>query len=324
MLKYIDATFDEIANANFQLYAKNPVITAFGVSPIIADPSVIAPKESHDGKWHLFAHGLLGIYSFSSNDGLTWENQGRVLPRGMRPDCSLIDGTYYLYYERTQTLLGKALSFLGGKWRSRIFLSTSKDLKDWTEPKLIINNDREYTVDERGISISNPFLTKIGDKYRLYYSAGQTYIPDCGFCEPTHISYAESDSLTGGFLTRETPIISPDEDSEYLNLCSGCLKVYKLKDCYLGLQNGIYRKGDKSHSTIMMLRSDDGVNFEFVKALLEPQETNDRIKGWMKQYVYACNLVKVEDEFRLYFNARNTSSNLTGREHIGVFIAKKA
>ena len=35
------------------------------------------------------------------------------------------------------------------------------------------------------------------------------------------------------YISLEKPIISPDENSKYLNLCSGCLKVYKLKDCYI-------------------------------------------------------------------------------------------
>jgi hypothetical protein len=42
----------------------------------------------------------------------------------------------------------------------------------------------------------------------------------------------------------------------------------------------------------------------------------------MAQYVYACCLTKYENKFRLYFNARNVSNNLLGRESIGVFEAE--
>ena len=68
----------------------------------------------------------------------------------------------------------------------------------------------------------------------------------------------------------------------------------------------------------MLLKSEDGVKFDFVKIFLAPTETDGKNKNWMKQYVYACNLVKYDGELRLYFNARNVSDNLRGREHIGV------
>ena len=163
-------------------------------------------------------------------------------------------------------------------------------------------------------------MLKVNEKFRLYYSCGQTFIKDCGFCEPTHISFAESDNVNKDYISIEKPIISPDENSKYLNLCSGCLKVYKLKDCYIGLQNGLFQENGKSHSAIMLLKSDDGINFQFVKPFLVPQKCGD--SNWMAQYVYACCLTKYENKFRLYFNARNVSNNLLGRESIGVFEAE--
>ena len=127
------------------------------------------------------------------------------------------------------------------------------------------------------------FKLNIKGKNRLYYSCGQTFIKDCGFCEPTHISFAESKAISKGYTSRTEPIISPDKNNKYLNLCSGCIKVYKLKDCYIGLQNGIYEDGGKSHSAIMLLKSDDGENFEFVKPFLVPQRCGDN--NWMAQFV---------------------------------------
>lgn len=321
MIKEIDINFKDLESAEFTLFEGNPVIENFGISPIVADPSVITPDKAHDGKWHLFCHALLGIYSFSSTDGISWQNDGRIIPRAMRPDCIYVDGTYYMYYERTQNLFDKGLTFLGKRWFSEIYLTTSCDLKTWSEPRLIIKNEREYMDGEKGVSISNPFLIKMGEKYRLYFSAGLTFVDDCGFSEPTHIAYAESDSLEGGFIPTAQPIISPDKDSKYLNICSGCLKVYRLNDCYVGLQNGIYKDGDKSHSAIMLLRSEDGENFEFVKIFLTPTANTGKDKNWMAQYVYACNLVKTGNELRLYFNARNVSDNLRGREKIGIYRA---
>jgi hypothetical protein len=180
-----------------------------------------------------------------------------------------------------------------------------------------LGNTRDYEVDEHGQALSNPFLIKINDKNRLYYSCGQTFIKDCGFCEPRYISFAESEKISSEYVSLEEPIIKPDKSLEHLNLCSGCLKVYRLKDCYIGLQNGLYEKNGKSHSAIMLLKSEDGVNFEYVKQFLVPQLCGE--SKWMAQYVYACCLTYHNNKFRLYFNARNVSNNLLGRESIGVF-----
>ena len=63
----------------------------------------------------------------------------------------------------------------------------------------------------------------------------------------------------------------------------------------------------------------DGLKFKFEKMLVEPQIVHG--KDWMKQFVYASHLVKCGDTLRLYFNARNVSNNLTGRECIGIYEA---
>ena len=165
------------------------------------------------------------------------------------------------------------------------------------------------------MSISNPYLVQENSINRLYYSCGLTYIKDCGFCEPTHISYAESEKLTDGYVSAEKPIISPDRNNPYLNLCSGCLKVYRLSDGYIGIQNGIYEKDGKSHSAIILLTSSDGLNFEFAKMLVEPAVVDG--KNWMKQFVYASHLVRHGNILRLYFNARDTANPILGRECIG-------
>ena len=142
-----------------------------------------------------------------------------------------------------------------------------------------------------------------------------TYIEDCKFCEPTHITYAESKNITQGYISADAPIISPDKGKPYLNLCSGCIKVYKLQDGYIGIQNGIYEKDGKSHSAIFLMTSENGLDFDFNKMLVEPQLVQG--KDWMKQFVYASHLVRCGDKLRLYFNARNVANPILGRECIG-------
>jgi len=316
----INITFDEFNKLEFNLYDKNPIIKNPLNSFVIADPSVITPDDSHDNKFHLFCHTFFGVYMYDSNDGINFKRKLKITNRAMRPNINYIDGTYYLFFERTKPVICNLLSLIGLKWKSEIYCSVSTDLKSWCKPYPVITKSRDYHEDNRGIAISNPFLLKADDKYRLYYSCGLTFIKDCGFCEPTHISFAESNCIDKDYISLEKPIISPDENSKYLNLCSGCLKVYKLKDCYIGLQNGLFQENGKSHSAIMLLKSDDGINFQFVKPFLVPQKCGD--SNWMAQYVYACCLTKYENKLRLYFNARNVSNNLLGRESIGVFEAE--
>ncbi len=316
----INLTFDEFSKAEFSLYEGNPIIHNPLSSFVVADPSVLTPDVAHDGKWHLFCHTFFGVYRYESEDGISFCNKGKIAKRAMRPNINYIDGRYYLFYERTRPPVMNALSLIGFKWKSEIYCTESDDLINWCEPYPVIQNTRNYEKDDKGIAISNPFLIKKENTYRMYYSCGQTFIKDCGFCEPTHISFAESESITKGYISRETPIISPDKNKKYLNLCSGCLKVYRLKDCYIGLQNGLFEENGKSHSAIMLLKSDDGINFEFVKPFLVPQKCKN--SNWMAQYVYACCLTYYDGRLRLYFNARNVSNNLTGRESIGLYEAK--
>ena len=313
-------TFEQFNTAEFKLYEGNPILKNPWNSFVIADPSVITPDVSHDGKWHLFYHTFFGVYHYESADGISFENKGKIVNRAMRPNINYIDGKYYLFYERTRPVIFNLLSLVGAKWKSEIYCVETENLIDWTKPYLVIGKTRDYEEYNNGFAISNPFLMATESGYRMYYSCGQTFIEDCGFCEPTHISFAESESVTNGYISREKPIISPDKNIQYLNLCSGCLKVYKLADCYIGLQNGLFEENGKSHSAIMLLKSDDGINFEFVKPFLVPQTCGN--SRWMAQYVYACCLTYYKGELRLYFNARNVSNNLTGRECIGMYEAE--
>ena len=306
-------SFNDILNADFRMYKNNPVLEYSLPSLVVADPSIITPDKAPDRRWHLFAHTFFGVYHYVSDDGISFSKINRVAKRAMRPDVNVIDGEYYLYFERTRAPILNALNSVGVMWKSEIYMSKSSDLENWSEPQRVIAHTRDYEACKTGIAISNPFLIKKDDKYRLYYSCGQTFIKDCGFSEPTHITFAESEFPDRGFVSREAPIISPDKNNKYLNLCSGCIKVYELKDCYIGLQNGIFEENGRSHSAIMLLKSDDGENFSFVKPLIVP----DKKYPWMAQFVYACNMTYYDGKLRIYFNARNVAEMVKGRESIG-------
>lgn len=315
-MRSFPVTTKEFTELVFTQYEGNPIVKHTPFSTVIADPSILTPAETHDGKWYMFCHTLYNVVKTVSDDGVNFSRPEKVLPRGMRPNINRIGGKYYLYYERTQPLLPKAISMVGGKWYSEIYLTTSDDLVSWSKPIPIITKEKPYHTYEKGTSISNPFLTEIGEKYRLYYSAGLTYLEDCRFCEPTCISYAESDIPDGNFISQEKPVITPDVNDPGMNRCAGCIKIYRVKDGYIGLQDGIYRteKGD-SMSAIRLLASEDGKKFKFVKNLVEPGIFYERT--WMAQYVYACDLVYFDGKFRIYFNARDKANPLSGRENIG-------
>lgn len=300
---------------------RQTVDEAVGGSWVVADPSLLTPETSHDSKWHMFFHTTFGVYHAESTDGLDFAKPVKITNRAMRPNINLIDGRYYLFFERTRPLIMNALNVVNiAKWNSEIAVVESTDLKNWTSPRPVIRNIREYERSDRGTSISNPYLLQENGINRLYYSCGLTYIKDCGFCEPTYISYAESKRITDGYLSAEKPIISPDKNDPYLNLCSGCLKVYRISDGYIGIQNGLYEKDGKSHSAIILLTSADGLNFKFAKMLIEPQIVDG--SDWMKQFVYASHLVRYGDILRIYFNARDVANPILGRECIGYAEAK--
>lgn len=306
---------EQILNVKFNICAK-PLMRPWGGSFVVADPSVLTPDVAHDGRWHMFFHTTFGVYHAESDDGLRFEKPRKIANRAMRPNINYIDGRYYLFYERTRPLIMNALNVVNvAEWKSEIHVIESADLNNWTEPKPVIANTRDYEKSERGISISNPYLLQENGVNRIYYSCGLTYIRDCGFCEPTYVSYAESKRITDGYLSAQKPIISPDKNDPYLNLCSGCLKIYRIADGYIGIQNGLYEKDGKSHSAIILLTSDNGLDFRFAKLLIEPQVVDGN--EWMKQFVYASHLVRYGNKLRIYFNARNVANPIFGRECIG-------
>ncbi len=208
----------------WKLYPKNPILKSPCFTPLIADPSLILNTESPDGKFHLFCHTLFGIHRYESNDGFKW-NSGKLLFRhGMRPFVYKENNIFYLLYERYTPFQIVFSWFSSWKWNSHVEIRTSKDLKTWSFPKKILEPSLNWHVHTSyGKSIGNPCLVKIeNNKYRLYYSASLSLIPDCGFCEPTYIGAAESDEIFGPYTYLKNPLIFPDNPNR--NLAAGSIK----------------------------------------------------------------------------------------------------
>ena len=312
---FSDITTEQLLKLDFEMPPQNPVLRPFD-SLVVADPSLLTPDGCHDGKWHIFFHTNLAVYHFISDDGIKFNKAAKIVNSAMRPNINYIDGRYYLFFEKTRSPVANLLNLVGlTKWMSEIYVTESTDLINWSEPKPALEFSKDFEKTGKGYSLSNPFFLRENGVNRLYYSCGLTFIKDCGFSEPTYISYAECGEVNGKYKASDSPILKPDRTDPYLNLCSGCLKVYKTADGYLGIQNGIYEKDGKSHSAILMLSSSDGLKFKFEKVLVQP----DMYRGadWMKQFVYASHLVRYKNELRLYFNGRDTSDMIKGRECIG-------
>jgi len=321
-------TVQEFLALDWQLVTENPLIVPPGwfAGPIVADPTFSGPDTSSDGRWHLFAHTLHGIEHFVSQDGVEWAHADRVTRRGMRAFLVMFEGTFFLFYEQPRFYYADVLSLLHVRWRSTIVVITSRDLMHWSAPVTVLEPSLPWhTGSPYGDSVSNPCVIKADSKWILYYSAGLTHVADCGFEEPTFIGAAVADTITGPYVPISKPLLSPNPDLPFCNLCCGSMKVMKLDDGFAGIQNGIYTDKDgKSGSALLRLISLDGFHFDYVDRERLFFGPNRLGRGWMRSHVYACDFrpVPSANAWYLYFNARNDWSWIRGRECIGCLTAR--
>jgi predicted GH43/DUF377 family glycosyl hydrolase len=289
---------------NWEDHPENPLIEPPWPEFLLGDPTVVPPEESPDGKWHLFANSLLGIQHYTSREGIHWRRERKIGP-GFRPYVYKEDDTFYLFVEH----------FTVPQFRSHIMVRTSGDLWNWSEMTEVLKPELSW---EGNVvkTVGNPCLIKVGEHYRLYYSAWVVFFPDLGFCEPRHISAAQADSIAGPYEKLPEPIISPSNSDPYCNRAAGAIKVIfdDKRGLYYGFHNGIYRDGQGlSRSAIRLLSSEDGLSWEKVypEPIISPEGD-----GWKKAFVYQLDVKRVDDEMWLYYNAR--SGWRFGKERIGL------
>ncbi len=297
----------DLAKAKWVDHPRNPLIDPQPPNWLVADPTVLTPDKTPDGKWHQFANGVGYIMHFTSDDGLAWTQLGGKLFRGFRAFVFPENGEFYLFYE----LHAKTYH------RSGVVVRRSADLQTWTEPQPLL----EARSGGDGFLprfLGNPCLIKTAGGYRLYFSSSWIFLRDCLFFEPKFIGVAESDHLLGPYRRQPLPLFAPDAKHPYRNFGAGSLKVYADGEGgYWGFNNGIYLDAERrSRSAILLLRSPDGLHFEQVhdQPIVAPEP------GWKKALVYAFDLVDYNGEIRLYFNARD--GWLKGRERIGCVVAE--
>ncbi|MFA6033590.1 MAG: glycosyl hydrolase family 43 [Myxococcota bacterium] len=292
-------------------YPGNPMIEPAG-DGLIGDPTIVLPADAPDGRWHMFANGLMGIHHLTSADGLSWNmlsatlfSIGVVRPYVFR-EKTATGSVYYMFVEK-----------FDGMTASETDYSTSTDLKKWADLKTLLKPELAWETDPHA-TLGNPFLMYRADqkKYWLYYSASNVFIPECNFYEPLQIGVATSENILGPYTKNPSPIISPDSANPLRNMGAGSIKLLgeKVGGRFIALSNGIYSDSEgKSRSAIEVLSSTDGLKWDYVCNGVVVAPSGD---GWKKAFVYAFDTVRVGDQIRMYFNARDDWAG--GIERIGM------
>ena len=133
-------------------HPENPLIEPPGWEWLIADPTVITPKDSPDGLFHMFANSLRGIRHYLSEDGVRWTKKGaKPLFPGLRPFIFVEDG-FHLFYERIRPR------------GSVVAHRFSNDLFAWSKPRTIL--EPRFPWEGRIIATNgNPCLVKFDGRY---------------------------------------------------------------------------------------------------------------------------------------------------------------
>ena len=123
---------------------------------------------------------------------MAWRNLGMAAGNAMRAFVRRFPDGYRLYVE-TYRPFAIPLQLLPRRprWRSRIEVRFSRDLRSWGPPRVLVEPTLPWQRDERlGDSVGNPCLVRDGRRWLLYFSASLCFVPDCGFDEPRFIGRA--------------------------------------------------------------------------------------------------------------------------------------
>jgi hypothetical protein len=340
-------TVDEFTRLAWRV-VEEPVLRPPAGSPIVADPTFLLPHDTPDGRWHLFAHSTWGLHHFTSADGLAWSKPRLAVRHAMRAYVRREGAAYHLFYERYPAFRLPLTIVPGLRWRSWVEHRTSYDLVTWSAPSTALRPTLSWHHTQGlGAAVGNPTVLRAGDAgWTLYYSAALVRVPDCGFNEPVHVGIAHADGIEGPYRPEPSPILSPRRDDPRANLGAGALRVLRLSDGYVGLQNGIAWDAARarSSSALSVLTSRDGRAWRYAhdQPIIRPSaDATDRPRAearlppggdratagrtaWRARFVYACDArPDPRGRWYLYFNGRDQASLLKGREAIGLAVADR-
>ena len=304
-MRLVDLSRQQVADLRW-IAEPDPVLDPPFPSPVIADPTFLPPESTPTGDWRLWAHSLLGLHAYRSDDGRSWDRVATVTRNALRAQIVVHDG-FILAYEKTRSFIP-----FGVPWSSHIEARTGTDLEKWSQPVTLLSPSQPWHIRGRSAAVSNPCLVPLPDgRWRLYYSAGLTRLPDCGFDEPTYIGVAHGPGPLGPFEADPQPLLGPDDGPA--SLAAGAVKVLAVADGWIGFQNAITWDGQHSGSEIWLLGSHDGLSWDVLAPVLQPTGS-----GWMATHIYALDVRDTADGPRMYCNARDGYHWLRGRERIGV------
>lgn len=314
-------TVADFVRLRWRALEDRPVLRPPAGSPLIADPTFLLPHDTPDGRWHLFAHSIWGVHHFTSDDGIGWSRPRLAVRHAMRPFLCRDAGLYHLFYERYPAYRLPLSALPGLRWRSWIEHRSSADLVRWSQPTIALRPSLPWhRTAGLGEAVGNPTVVSTAAGGHLYYSAGLVHVPDCGFNEPLHVGVARADAIGGPYRPDPEPLLSPRNDDPRRNLGAGAMRVLRLDDGYVGLQNGIALDPDtrRSRSAISVLRSADGIAWQYAhdEPIIAPTT------GWRARFVYACDVRRaLGGRWFVYFNGRDRAPMLQGREAIGFVVA---
>lgn len=288
-------------------YGGNPLLEPPWPEWMIADPTVLLPEESPDGRWHMIANSVMRLRHYTSDDGLNWE-RGRVLCPGIRPFIIKHNNRYFLFYEH----------FIKPR-KSVIKVRVSQDMEDWCDDVVALEPSLEWHGKIMS-TCSNPCVVVTPDEFIMFYSGNVVFLKDCLFFEPRHIGVARSKVITGPYIPDSERIFKRDSGDWFRNLGAGAIKVIydAERGIFWGFNNGIYEdENGHSRSSIRLLKSSDAVNWEEAgtNPIAAPED-----KGWKKALVYALDVKIVNGKAWMYYNARD--GWFIGKERIGLCVGE--
>jgi hypothetical protein len=291
----------------------NPIISAPFPDYVLADPFVLAPDESPDKKWHMFAHGVIPLYHYISDDGIVWKKKPKIIGLlSYRPFIYQENDIYYLFYEKITNPHKFPFN------DSQIEVRHSTDLNKWSKPKIALKSSLPWhTILSKKGNVGNPCVIKIGNKYRLYYSSGHEYVSDCKFCEPKSVGIAESSNIEGPYISESKPLFSNIGKENSIRLITG-MRVFPGEDFHWGLQTHLTLKTKNAHSTasIKIAKSRDGRIWETIAESIINAD-----KPWKKTHAYVGYIKEYQSEIRIYYNGRKGYLPMRG-EAIGLAIGR--
>ncbi|MCB1179996.1 MAG: hypothetical protein KDK36_20630 [Leptospiraceae bacterium] len=273
----------------------------------ISNPAVISREKSPDDKWRMYVNSNFGIQEFISTDGKAWKHNKLVLLNCSNPFIYFEAGNYYLLYEKYSIKDFFIKSKNVEKLNSKICVRKSQDLKSWEKEKILLEPNFNWQQKTNNF-LTNPSMVFFHGLYYLFFSTSPVYLEELNDFYPLHIGMAAAKTIDSEFEVYPSPIIFPDKNSNYRNLASGSLKVYKTHDGLLGLETCICKNTvGEFKMSILALYSKDIFHWNYLLTEQNLISVNDEES---ELFLTNPDLVFHENEnlFYIFFNQRKANS----------------